>query len=41
MPKLGTMTKVNITDVEGWDDELDFCSWLANDGLAMLNETLG
>ena len=39
MPKLGTMTKDDIKGV--WGDERAFCKWLANDGLPMLNESLG
>lgn len=41
MPKLGTMSKVNITDVKGWSKETDFSSWLANEGLTQLNDLLG
>lgn len=40
MLNLGTMNKLNITDVKGWSDERAFCAWLANDGLPTLNESL-
>lgn len=38
MPKLGTMTKVDIKAV--WGDERAFCTWLANDGLSQLDDLL-